>query len=211
MAGGPSLRLYRAPWSTNCERVGLGLAHKAIEASSVIIDYSNRTPVKAVSGQELVPVVEHSDGTVVADSVAILRDLERRQPQPPLFPADPARRAELDVFIDWFERVYKREPNEIEAELGLEQPDQALVGRLGSVVQGRLELFERLLAGREHLYGEFSAADCVAYPFLKYAGGREPADDELFHVVLDEHQRLGDEHPNLRRWIARMSERPQAY
>ena len=196
MAGGPSLRLYRASWSTNSERVGLGLAHKGIEASSVIIDYANRAPVEAVSGQGLVPVIERSDGTVVADSVAILRDLERRQPQPPLFPPDPARRAELDVFIDWFERVYKREPNEIEAELGREQPDHALIGRLSAVMQMRLGLFEHLLAGREHLFGDFSAADCVAYPFLKYAGGRDPSDDELFHVVLDAHQLLGDEHPN---------------
>ena len=88
MAGGPAVRLYRAQWSTNCERVGLALAHKGIEAQSVLIEYSNRRPVEAISGQGLVPVIEDA-GEVVADSVAIMRHLDRRTPEPPLFPADP--------------------------------------------------------------------------------------------------------------------------
>lgn len=210
MAGGPSLRLYRAPWSTNCERVGLALAHKGIEAQSILIDYANRAPVEALSGQGLVPVIE-DDGEVVNDSVAILRHLEVRTPEPPLFPGDPARRAEVDVFIDWFERVYKQAPNRIEAELERTQPDDGVVEALAAEMRERLDAFERLLAGREFLFGEFGAADCVAYPFLKYAAGRDPADGELFHLILERHQPLGDRHPSLAAWITRMSQRPRAY
>ena len=210
MAGGPSLRLYRAEWSTNCERVGLALAHKGIEAVSVMIDYSNRRPVEEISGQGLVPVIEDS-GTVVNDSVAIIRHLEERNPEPPLFPAEPARRAEVDLFIDWFERVYKAPPNAIEAELEGAAPDDALVGAMSAEMQARLDVFERLLSGRDFLFGEFGAADCVAYPFLKYAAGRDPADDELFHVILEEHQPLGEGHPNLAGWIERVAKRPRAY
>jgi glutathione S-transferase len=210
MAGGPSIRLYRAEWSTNCERVGLALAHKGIDAQSVLIDYSNRAPVEAVSGQSLVPVIEDS-GEVVADSVAILRHLERRYPEPPLFPAEPARRAEVDVFIDWFENVYKRAPNALEAQLERQDPDRASVERLGAEMRARLAVFERLLDGREHLFGDFGAADCVAYPFLKYAASRDPADDELFHRLLADHQPLGDEHPHLAAWIKRVGARPRGY
>jgi glutathione S-transferase len=205
MAGGPAVRLYRAEWSTNCERVGIALAHKGIEAQSVLIEYSNRAPVEAISGQGLVPVIEDA-GEVVNDSVAILRHLERRTPDPPLFPADPARRAEVDVFIEWFERVYKAAPNELE-----DQPDRERVDALGAEMRERLGVFERLLDGRDYLFGEFGAADCVAYPFLKYAAGRDPADNELFHRILEEYQPLGDGHPNLRGWIERVSERPRAY
>jgi glutathione S-transferase len=205
MAGGPAVRLYRAEWSTNCERVGIALAHKGIEAQSVLIEYSNRAPVEAISGQGLVPVIEDA-GEVVNDSVAILRHLERRTPDPPLFPADPARRAEVDVFIEWFERVYKAAPNELE-----DQPDRERVEALGAEMRERLGVFERLLDGRDYLFGEFGAADCVAYPFLKYAAGRDPANDELFHRILEENQPLGDGHPNLRGWIERVSERPRAY
>jgi glutathione S-transferase len=205
MAGGPAVRLYRAEWSTNCERVGIALAHKGIEAQSVLIEYSNRAPVEAISGQGLVPVIEDA-GEVVNDSVAILRHLEGRTPDPPLFPTDPARRAEVDVFIEWFERVYKAAPNELE-----DQPDRERVEALGAEMHERLGVFERLLDGRDYLFGEFGAADCVAYPFLKYAAGRDPADDELFHRILEENQPLGDGHPNLRGWIERVSERPRAY
>ena len=99
MAGGPAVRLYRAEWSTNCERVGLALAHKGIEAQSVLIEYSNRRPVEEISGQGLVPVIEDA-GEVIHDSVAIIRHLEARTPEPPLFPADAATRAGVDLFIE---------------------------------------------------------------------------------------------------------------
>ena len=210
MAGGSAVRLYRAAWSTNCERVALALGHKGIEALSVMIEYSNRGPVEAISGQGLVPVIV-DDGIVVNDSVAILRHLERRQPDPPLFPADPARRAEVDVFIEWFERVYKAPPNAMEDELELDAPDETVVEKHAAEMDERLDTFERLLDGREYLFGEFGAADCVAYPFLKYAAGRDPADEELFHRILAEHQPLGDGRPALRAWIARVAERPRAY
>lgn len=73
-----------------------------------------------------------------------------------------------------------------------------------------LDRFEALLAGRDHLLGDaFSAADCAAFPFLKYAARRDPADDELFHRVLDEHQELGDDHPRLAAWIERVDARPR--
>jgi glutathione S-transferase len=210
VAGGPAVRLYRAEWSTNCERVGIALAHKGIEAQSVLIEYSNRAPVEAISGQGLVPVIEDA-GEVINDSVAILRHLERRTPDPPLFPADPARRAEVDVFIEWFERVYKAPPNELEGELERNQPDRGLLAARGAEMRARLSVIERLLDGRDYLFGEFGAADCVAYPFLKYAAGRDPADDELFHRILEDNQPLGNDHPNLRAWIERMSAMPRAY
>jgi glutathione S-transferase len=210
MAGGPAIRLYRAEWSTNCERVGLALAHKGLSAQSVLIEYSDRGPVEAVSGQGLVPVIEDA-GEVVNDSVAILRHLERRYPEPPLFPADPASRAEVEVFVDWFERVYKDAPNAIEDELERDHPDRELIERRGAEMATRLDIFERLLTGRDFLFGDFGAADCVAYPFLKYAADRDPADTEPFHLVLADHQPLGDDHPNLTAWIARAAERPRAY
>src|SRR5215211_409758 len=41
----PVIRLYRAPFSTNVERVALALAHKGLEVESVVIDYAHREPV----------------------------------------------------------------------------------------------------------------------------------------------------------------------
>ena len=95
------LRLYRARFSTNVERVALALGYKGLEVESVVITYDDRSPVVKVSGQGLVPVLVDGD-EAIPDSVRILRYLEARWPDPPLFPRDSARRAELDVFLDWF-------------------------------------------------------------------------------------------------------------
>jgi glutathione S-transferase len=202
------IRLLRARFSTNSERVALALAFKGLEAESVWIEYSDRSEVERVSGQGLVPVLDH-DGEVVVDSMEIVRFLEERHPQPPLFPRDPARRAEALVFVDWFNRVWKRPPNEIEAELGKPQPDRERVAQLSELMRTYLDLFEDMLAGREHLLGsEFGVADVCAFPFLKYALLHEPADDELFHRVLRDHQR--DRHrPRLEAWIRRVDARPR--
>lgn len=204
------LRLYRAPWSTNAERVALALAHKDIEVESVVISYDDRSPVEAVSGQGLVPVIDN-DGEVVSDSHAILRYIEQRWPDPPLFPAPSARRAEMDLFMDWFDRVWKGPPNEIEAELACSEPDESRIARLSALMDARLDLFEQLLDGRDHLMGpELSAADCVAFPFLKYARERHRADTETFHVILDEHQSVAGR-PRLAAWIECMDARPRRY
>jgi len=209
VAGGPAVRLYRAEWSTNCERVGLALAYKGVEAQSILIEYSNRGPVEAISGQGLVPVIEDA-GEVVNDSVAIMHHLDRRSPDPPLFPTEPSHRAGVDIFIEWFENVYKAAPNTIEDELEKDAPDMALVESLGAEMEARLDLFEGLLAGGDYLLGPLGAGDFLAYPFLKYAAGRDPADTELFHVILERYQPLGDR-PRLRAWIERIAELPRVY
>ena len=206
----PMLRLYRARFSTNVERVALALAHKGLEVESVEITYEDRSPVVEVSAQGLVPVLVDGDD-VIPDSVRILRHLEERWPDPPLFPSDPARRAELDVFLDWFNEVWKVPPNAMEAELEREDPDQRLVEDLSRRMRASRDLFEQLLDGRDHLLGDdFSAADCAAFPFLKYAKLRDPADDELFHRILEEHLRIDGSHPRLSAWIDRVNERPRA-
>jgi len=204
------MRLYRANLSTNAERVALALAHKGIEVESRYIDYADRGEVLRVSGQPLVPVLVHDD-RVVVDSMRIVSYLEDLVPAAPLYPSDEARYAEMLIFIDWFNLVWKVAPNRIEAELAAEQPDQMLVTRLGREMAAALDGFEALLAGRKYLMGdELSAADCCAFPFLKYAAARDQIDSEPFHRVLDEYQQLDDEHFRLRQWIKRVDALPRA-
>jgi glutathione S-transferase len=204
------IRLYRTPFSTNVERVSLALAHKGLEVESVWIEGADRSAVERVSGQPLVPVLEFDDGAVVHDSMQIVRVLEERVPAPPLYPADAAGRARLIHFIDWFDDVWKLAPNAIEAEIGYEVPDVERIDTLAGELSAALDHLEGMLDGREYLMGHaFSAADCAAYPFLKYAVWRDPADDELFHRVLDGYQQLDDDHPQLAAWIERVDQRPR--
>jgi glutathione S-transferase len=195
------LRVYRIPFSTNVERVALAAGHKGLEIEWVDVDPDDRSPVEAVSAQPLVPVLI-ADGEVVSDSPVILDWLEARFPEPPLYPREPARRAEVRVFVDWFNRVWKRPPNLIAD--GSDDP--ALAAQMLHAVG----IFESLLDGRDYLFGEFGMADVVAFPFLKYAVfGLPEDDDELFHRVLVERQPLAEASP-LRAWAVRVDAHPRS-
>ncbi|MEA2280075.1 MAG: hypothetical protein QOK21_682 [Solirubrobacteraceae bacterium] len=202
------LRLYCARWSTNVERVALALGHKAVAVERVWIDYADRAPVIAVSGQPLVPVLEH-DGHVVSDSQRILRYLEDQWPQPPLFPYDPLEAARVAVFLEWFDGVWKGPPNAIADGLERGDADGVALASESQRLRDWLDVFEGLLAGGDFLFGRFGAADCVAFPFLKYAAGRPAQDDELFHRVL-ERELATKAHPRLRAWIRRIDALPRA-
>jgi maleylpyruvate isomerase len=200
-------RLYAIPFSTNVERVRLAAHAKGIPLDDVLVDPSDRSSVVDVSGQELVPVLV-ADSEVVADSRAILLYLEERWPEPPLYPADPARREELLTFADWFDLVWKVAPNRLAALVddGAGQSDEAI--RLASSMHDSLDRFEALLTGRDFLFGSFGAADCLAFPFLRYAiHGCDPDDAETFHHVLADALRIDGGHPLLEAWIRRVAER----
>ena len=188
------LRVHRIPFSTNVHRVEIALGLKGVEFEFVDHDPADRSALRALSGQELVPVVEFGD-EVLADSPAILRRIEELWPEPPLWPADPARRAEVDTFVDWFNLAWKAAPNRL-ADAG---PDDALAAELA----GSLDRFEALLTGRHFLLGDaLGAADVFAWPFLRYAQGAPPGDEEPFHDVLVEH--LAGRGPRLDAWIERV-------
>jgi glutathione S-transferase len=176
----------------------------------VDVDPLDRSVLEQVSGQSLVPVLVDGD-EVVSDSPVIVALLEERHPEPPLYPADEARRAEVALFVDWFNRLWKRAPNLIADELEKPEPDFALVAESSAEMAAALDRFESLLAGREYLFGEFGAADCIAFPFLKYPVLGVPEDDDHeFHRVLVEHMPLGDRYPRLEAWVRRVDDHPRA-
>src|SRR3954451_17535418 len=108
-----AITLYRAPFSTNVERVALTLALKGLHAESVWIAYDDRSEVERVSGQGLVPVLVYN-GEILVESMDIVRELDRRHPDPPLYPAD--RESVIADFVAWFNSTWKGPPNRIEAE-----------------------------------------------------------------------------------------------
>lgn len=199
------IRVWRIPFSTNVERVALALGHKGLDAEWIEVDPADRTPVREVSGQDLVPVLEE-DGHILHDSTAILEYLEARYPDPPLYPRDEARRAEATLLIDWFNRVWKRPPNLLTV-----RPDDPRAQEWAEELERSRDLFESLLAERAYLLGDdFTALDAIAFPFLKYGLIFDPADDEPFHRVLIDHLALEARYPRLEEWIRRVDARPRA-
>jgi glutathione S-transferase len=195
------LRVWRVPYSTNVERVSLALAYKGIEAEWIDVSDNDRAPIRQVSGQDLVPVLQH-DGRVIVDSPVILRYLDELQPDPPLWPRDRARRAEVDIFVDWFNRLWKRPPNQIADG----KVDEATYGPR---ITESLDLFESLLEGRDFLFGdELGVADVIAYPCLKYAVIWDDGDEQEFHRILQRWLRSED-HPRVEAWIHRVNALPR--
>ena len=173
------------------------------------VDPDDRSEVERVSGQTLVPVLVAGD-VVLHDSPRIVEWLEERVPEPPLYPRETARRAEVQVFVDWFNHDWKRPPNLIADEEAKPAPDAALIADLGDRLRGAISVFEHLLDGREYLFGDFGVADVIAFPFLKYAAfGLPEGDDERFHEILVEFQPLAAGSP-LRAWAERVDARPRS-
>lgn len=205
------MRLWQFRFSTNVERVALALAYKGLDAEPVVIDPADRASVRDLTGQDLVPVLEH-DGLVAADSRRILAHLEERFPDPPLFPADPARREEAAVFLDWFDGVWKRAPNRLAAAIAAGRaPAEPEPAAWAAELRASLDRFERLLSDRDFLFSDsLGIVDVAVFPFLRYGVGLDNEDDELFHRILVEHVRPERRHPSLRAWIARCDESPRA-
>ncbi len=197
------LRVYRIPFSTNVERVALAAGHKELAVEWIDVDPGDRSAVEAASGQPLVPVLVHG-GEVVCDSPAILDWLDERFPDPPLYPADRAARAEVAIFVQWFNLVWKGPPNELVA-----VEDDARAATLRDRMRASIGLFEGLLHDREYLFGAFGMGDVIAFPFLKYAAFGLPAgDDELFHRILVEQLPLEPESP-IHAWARRVDAHPR--
>jgi glutathione S-transferase len=194
------VRVWRIPYSTNVERVAIAAGVAGVPVDWVDVEAFDRTPVEEVSGQKGVPVAE-LDGEIVVGSLAIIGRIA-----PELWPSAPRPRAQVDVFLDWFERVWMHPLGVLFREGDDGEKGQRAGARLDRAV-GR---FENLLDGSDHLFGELTVADIAAYPFLKYAKDDElPDDDYEIHRLMRRYQSL-DGRPRVAAWLERVAARPQA-
>jgi len=138
-----------------------------------------------------VPILELDDGTVIAESLAIMEYLEEMYPNPPLIGADPVTRALVRM---WERRI----------EIGVYLPASRMVLSKGEVSEharktlvARLALVNDGLQGREWVAGHFSIADIMLLIGLDTAhhGGQFTLDPAW---------------TNVGRWYERMKARPSA-
>jgi maleylpyruvate isomerase len=196
------MRLHAIPHSTNVHRVQLALRLKGLEADLVQHPVEDRGGVRAVSGQDLVPVLETDAGEVLVDSMPIVAWIDATWPEPhPLYPSDLRARREVEAFIDFFNFVWKVPPNAIDA---ARDDDPRIPGWRAQLRAWQVG-FDALLTDRPFLFGDLpGAADVSAYPFLRFTTTSDPDDDDRFHGILME--TLSDTHPpHLTAWIDRMS------
>jgi glutathione S-transferase len=98
--------LYAIPASHPCAAVERALQLKGIAYRRVeMIPVAHRAAQLARFGTRTVPGLELEDGTRVAGSRPILRELEARVPAPALLPADERERARVELAEEWGDEV----------------------------------------------------------------------------------------------------------
>jgi glutathione S-transferase len=192
------LTIHGLPFSAHTRKVILAAIEKDIAYRLVPVVPLNPPPGWTdLSPLGLIPAIE-DDGVTVADSSVICLYLERKSPQPSLYPSDPkqyARALWIEEFVDGglaqhvlrgllMQRVF--------APKFLNQPpDEALIRKsLDEVIPPRLGYLEKSLEGEYFAGTAFSIADItVASILINYHYAGETLDDTRY--------------PKLRGWLHR--------
>lgn len=197
------MKLYDFPLAPNPRRLRIYLAEKGLEIPRVTVDLregaQRRPEFLAKNPHGSLPVLELDDGTVLAESEAILEYLEELHPEPPMLGRTPLERAKTRRLERLCEIAVlfraARYVHAVLAPLPGTKPNPALAE------WARAEL-PRGLAVLEAEVGEFVAgarvtvADCTlfaAFEFARAAG-----------------LKLEDGYPRLGSWYERFAARPSA-
>ena len=178
------IKLYDADRCPYCARVRIILAEKGIDYEAVVVDLRDRPSwIYEKNPLGKVPVLEE-DGLVLPESAVIMEYLEECYPKPPLWPADPAERAEGRLLVERFDSLSR-------PYYSLRRGEEDARDRLDD----QLALLDDRLGERPFLTGqEFGLADVAYLPWILRA-------ESSLGVDLDIH-------PALAAWVERAAERP---
>ena len=193
-------RLWGRRNSFNVQKVAwllgeLGLAHDHVEAGGAFGGL-DEPAFRAMNPHGRVPVLEE-DGLVLWESHTILRYLAAAHGGPAWWPADPARRAVADRWMDWAQASLQ--PAFMDLFWGWyrtpePQRDEARIADASRRCDGFYALLDRELAGSPWLAGDaFTLADI-------------PAGASLHRWFAMERPRPAL--PHLEAWYARLATRP---
>jgi glutathione S-transferase len=200
------MKLYDGGRAPNPRRVRIFLAEKGMTLPLAPVDIGkgeHREPgFSALNPQQLLPVLELDDGTVITESIAICRYLEALQPDPPLFGRDPVEQAQVEMWqrvveLQLYDSVRAVFRHLHPAMAGYEVPQVPEWGEANKEkVMKHLGLLDRQLAGRDYLCGTFSVADITGLITLDFMKPAKLTVPEAF--------------ANVRRWHQALAARPSA-
>ncbi len=207
------MKLYDLPGPPSPRRVRVFLAEKGIDIEIVPVNIREgehlNDAYKAINNRCTIPALEMDDGTVLTEGDAILRYLEEKFPEKPLFGNTPEERgvvnnwlhiSDVDGFVAVAEAI--RNSNERFAGRAITGPrnaDQipALAERGLARIGYYFEDLDKQLEGRSYIAGDtYTVADISAL------------------IVVDFAKMVGQDIPascaNVARWHADVSARPSA-
>lgn len=227
-----SLILHQWNISPFCGKVRRVLRFKGLDFE--VVDYNGllARQVKRLTGPGKLPVLE-DDGELIADSTAIADHLERRHPEPSLWPRADADRHLAHVFEDWADEslywfeVYFRFADPVAAERAAEYLCQGRpawekrVLRIAATrmyrrkldAQGigrypRAEVERRFFAHLDHLEGRLAQRHHLAGPTASIADlavASQIAEVQRTATIGD---RITAGRPALAAWLERHAEEP---
>ena len=200
------MKLYTNRFAPSPRRVRMYAAEKGIALDLVEVDIASgahHSPeYLAVNPLGEVPTLERDDGARLTESIAICRALEEEYPEPTLFGATPAERAEVNRWVDRLMlRLYVpathvfRHTHPFWAERLTQVPAWGELQR--ATVLAEYDALDRRLDGRDYVASDrFTMADIVAFTSVDF--GRPSG------------LRVGETRPALKRWYEAIGARPSA-
>ncbi len=205
------MKLYDYPGVPNPRRLNIFMAEKGIDIPRVQVDLLKGEQLepefRAKSPNCDVPTLELDNGTCISQLNAVCRYLEALHPEPPLYGATPEEIGTIEMwnqicFTNGFQAVadlFRNGPDWFEgrALVGPHNYDKIpeLVDRGRQRIMNFFDDMEQHLASHKYVAGsEFSVADITALVTVDFA--------QWAKVTIP------DNHINLKRWHALVSERP---
>ncbi len=179
------MKFYHYPHCPFCQRVRLALAYKGVEYEDIVVSYADIDTPTSLIGVKMLPIIDFGDGTVMAESLDLVAELDRRFPDPALYFSETnadlawASRAIMSI-PGWFDVTlphyleayadfgefdeagtkYFQEGKEAKRDVTFEQLKAVAPERYEATIRPALAAIAEKL--NEGFVGEsFSAADCV--------------------------------------------------
>lgn len=194
--------LYHYPLCPYSRKVRLALSEKKLDFELEFEPFWERRPTyMSVNPSGQVPAFVDLNGSIVADSYAIIEYLEDAYPERPLILGGPAQKAEVRRLVAWFDDKFARE---VSVALVVEKtirrhlrsgPNSNIIRQAKTYIHQHLEYIAWLVDRRKWLAGDdFSMADLTAAAHLSCV-------DYLGDVPWDKHEAAKD-------WYMRLKSRP---
>jgi len=98
------MKFYHYPHCPFCQRVRLVLKAKGLEYENIMPSYADvKTPTDLI-GSKMLPIIDFGDGTVMGESLDLIKELEARFPEPSL------THQWIEPDLDWASNIIVRAP-----------------------------------------------------------------------------------------------------
>ena len=78
------MKFYHYPHCPFCQRVRLVLKAKKIDYTDVPLSYADAKTPESLIGVKMLPIIDFEDGKVMGESLDLLKEIEKRYPEPSL-------------------------------------------------------------------------------------------------------------------------------